>query len=45
MSTCELYSFKKVDPSDPKVREDVNAVFAWDEKIRGLPCADGKVFK
>jgi elongation factor 1-gamma len=41
----ESYSFKKVDHSDPKVREDVNAVFAWDEKIRGLPCADGKVFK
>jgi elongation factor 1-gamma len=41
----ESYTFKKVDPSDAKVREDVNAVFAWDEKVRGLPCADGKVFK
>ncbi len=41
----ESYSFTKVNDKDAKVREDVNAIFAWDEKIRGKPCADGKIFK
>lgn len=41
----ESFQFTKVNDKDPKVREHVNAVFAWDEKIDGLECADGKTFK
>jgi len=41
----ESYKFTKVDHTKPAVRESINAVFAWDEKIDGMPCADGKTFK
>jgi elongation factor 1-gamma len=41
----ESYQFTKVDVSDGKVKEDVDAVFAWDDKVKGKKCADGKVFK
>lgn len=41
----ESYKFSKVDHTKPAVRESINAVFAWDEKIDGMPCADGKTFK
>lgn len=41
----ESYSFVKVDTDDLKVREDINAVFAWDDVIGGKKLADGKVFK
>ena len=41
----ESYLFTKIDHSKPAVREHVNAVFAWDEKVDGMACADGKTFK
>ena len=41
----ESYTFVKVDAGKPEVRENFNAVIAWDEKIYGKPFADGKVFK
>ena len=41
----ESYTFTKVDSSNPKIREDYNAVIAWDEKIYGKKFADGKIFK
>ena len=41
----ESYNFVKVDTDDAKVREDINAVFAWDDVINGKKLADGKVFK
>lgn len=41
----ESYTFTKVDSNDAKVRADVDAVFAWDEKINGKVFADGKIFK
>ncbi|KAJ3322224.1 Elongation factor 1-gamma [Boothiomyces sp. JEL0866] len=41
----ESYNFEKVDPSNAAVRERVNAIFAWDEKIDGVKFADGKIFK
>merc|ERR1719223_76179 len=41
----ESYKFTKVNTDDAKVREEINAVFAWDDKVRGKVCADGKVFK
>jgi elongation factor 1-gamma len=41
----ESYKFTRVNEKDAKVREDFNAYIAWDEKINGKPCADGKVFK
>lgn len=41
----DSYTFVKVDPSDAAVREDYNAIIAWDEKIYGKVFADGKIFK
>lgn len=41
----ESYNFTKADINDKKVKEDIDAVFAWDEKINGKKFADGKVFK
>lgn len=41
----ESYKFTAVDIKNKAVRDDVDAVWAWDEKIRGKACADGKVFK
>ena len=41
----DSYTFAKVDTSVASVREDYNAIIAWDEKIYGKPFADGKVFK
>ncbi|KAI8893588.1 hypothetical protein BC833DRAFT_615948 [Globomyces pollinis-pini] len=39
------FNFKKVDHTNPKVREHIASIFAWDEKIDGKVCADGKTFK
>ena len=41
----ESYNFVKVDSSDAKIREDFNAVIAWDTTIYGKTFADGKIFK
>ena len=41
----DSYTFLKMDPNNAKVREDYNAIIAWDEKIYGKSFADGKVFK
>lgn len=41
----DSYTFTRINDKDQKAREDFNAVIAWDDKIYGKPCADGKVFK
>ena len=41
----ESYIFTKVDYTDKAVRDDIDAVFAWDDKIKGKALADGKVYK
>ncbi|KAJ3033797.1 Elongation factor 1-gamma [Rhizophlyctis rosea] len=41
----ESYEFTRVDDQDKKVRDEVDAYFAWDETIEGKKFADGKVFK
>jgi len=41
----ESYAFTRVNEEDAKVREDFNAVIAWDATIEGKAFADGKVFK
>jgi elongation factor 1-gamma len=41
----ESYTFTKADTTDKKVRDDIDAIFAWDDKIGGKVCADGKTFK
>jgi elongation factor 1-gamma len=41
----DSYTFVKVNTDDAKVKENFNAVIAWDEKIYGKTFADGKIFK
>ncbi|PVU99204.1 hypothetical protein BB559_000915 [Furculomyces boomerangus] len=41
----ESFNFTKVDHTDPKVREEVGDVFAWEGPSLPKPFADGKAFK
>ncbi|KAJ1974675.1 hypothetical protein H4R35_003504 [Dimargaris xerosporica] len=41
----ESYEFTKVDPSDPKIKEEVADYFAWEGPTLPREVADGKVFK
>ncbi|KAI8909586.1 hypothetical protein EDD86DRAFT_205796 [Gorgonomyces haynaldii] len=41
----ESYEFTRLDDKNQKHREFYNAIIAWDDKVEGKPCADGKVFK
>ena len=41
----ESYTFTRVNEKDETVKENFNAVIAWDEKIYNKKFADGKIFK